>query len=233
MYLRHRGDGKITIHAYMMLYGPMSLQLMILHLSLRKLICFPLNAASSLQKIFIVIWYINSIPPPHKVMPRIDHLLLQAWWQTLTYRWQDVPCSGPQDLTKCQSVHLHQYRSGLPANTVNTHITTHIIPLASIYLWSVVAQSRGPRFKPSPLLLRNLGNFVYPTLHVSFWRDTISLSIFSGAYDGGSKLSNTWCKCVNWCGLLNSWQENCDEIKYSHVSHMIKQGCLEKISWES
>ena len=50
--------------------------------------------------------------------------------------------------------------------------------------------------------LGNFGNFLYPTLPVSFGRDTKSRwSLLSGAYARGSKISHTGGKCVTCCGL--------------------------------
>ena len=53
--------------------------------------------------------------------------------------------------------------------------------------------------------LANFGNFCYPTLPVSFGRDTKSRwSLLSGVYARGSKRSHTEGKCVTCCGLHNS-----------------------------
>ena len=52
-------------------------------------------------------------------------------------------------------------------------------------------RSRRPGSKPPPPF-RSLGNFVYPTLHVSFGRDSKSCwSLLSGAYSRGSKRPHT------------------------------------------
>ena len=50
--------------------------------------------------------------------------------------------------------------------------------------------------------LGNFGNFLYPTLPVSFGRDTKRRwSLLSGVYARGSKISHTGGKCVTCCGL--------------------------------
>ena len=51
----------------------------------------------------------------------------------------------------------------------------------------------------------NFGNFLYPTLPVSFGRDTKSCwSLLSGVYARGSERSHTGGKCVTCRGLHNS-----------------------------
>ena len=50
--------------------------------------------------------------------------------------------------------------------------------------------------------LGNLGKFIYPTLPVSFGRDTKRCwSLLSGVYARGSKRSHTVGKCVTYRGL--------------------------------
>ena len=68
--------------------------------------------------------------------------------------------------------------------------------------------------------LGNFGNFLYPTLPVSFGRDTKShWSLLSGAYARGSKISHTGGKCVTCCGLrpCSTWSimSKTTLIKYS------------------
>ena len=68
--------------------------------------------------------------------------------------------------------------------------------------------------------LGNFGNFLYPTLPVSFGRDTKSRwSLLSGAYARGSKISHTGGKCVTCCGLrpCSTWSimSKTTLIKYS------------------
>ena len=56
------------------------------------------------------------------------------------------------------------------------------------------------------LPFQNLGNFVHPTLPVSFGRYTKSRwSLLLGVYARGSKMSHTGGKCVTCCGLKEWW----------------------------
>ena len=53
---------------------------------------------------------------------------------------------------------------------------------------------------------QNLGNFIHPTLPVSFGRDTkSSWSLLPGVYASGSKRSHTGGKCVTSRGLKEWW----------------------------
>ena len=59
------------------------------------------------------------------------------------------------------------------------------------------------RFPLAPL--GNVGNFIYPTLPVSFGRDTKTCwSLLSAVYARGSKRAHTGGKCVTCRGLHNS-----------------------------
>ena len=77
-----------------------------------------------------------------------------------------------------------------------------------------VVQSHLPPF-------RNLGDFVRPTLPVSFGRDTKSRwSLLSGVYGRGSKRSHTGGKCVTCSGPTNSREKN-------NTCASLSLGCLE------
>ena len=66
-----------------------------------------------------------------------------------------------------------------------------------------VNRGDGGSIHPPPF--RNLGNFVHPTLPVSFGRDTNSRrSLLSGVYARRSKISHKGGKCVTCSGLTNS-----------------------------
>ena len=67
-------------------------------------------------------------------------------------------------------------------------------------------RSRGPGFNNHLLPFQNLGNFVHPTLPVSFERDNKShWSLLPGVYVRGSKISHTGGKCITCRGLKGWW----------------------------
>ena len=69
-----------------------------------------------------------------------------------------------------------------------------------------LGESEGTGVQDHLLPFQNLGNFVHPTLPVSFGTDTkSSWSLLPGVYARGSKRSHTGGKCVTCRGLKEWW----------------------------
>ena len=106
-----------------------------------------------------------------------------------------------------------EYSQSVFTKYINKYVCMYIIFMhdtIQIYVseewWSRTGLSiEGTVVQSHLLLFRNLGNFVYVTLPVSFGRDTKSRwSLLSGVYARGSKRSHTGGKCVTCSGLTNS-----------------------------